>query len=427
MTATDEAGVHWSYLATEANFAFMKDLQARNLVVPVVGDFGGPKAIRHVAAYLKAHNATVSAFYLSNVEQYLDGKAQRLLPQRPVPATGRIQHLHSVIVSRVRRIRIRLRTRVCVEPWGNGGRSEELPLIRGAFVRLLLLWMSFVALAAQQSSGPSSVPKFIIDAPPELAAARARIEAFDTSRLRGVMQLLRIDDPGPDIRVVLASESSDWARQVPRSTAGFAVSEDNLVVLFPSRSPTYPQDSLEDVLHHEVAHVLIARAAGGRPVPRWFHEGLAMAAERTWGLEDEARQLQELTFAAPTDLDEVNALFDRDEGARTRAYTLAGAFVRDLMRQHGSSAPGEVLARMAAGDGFDGAFVRVIGHSVADEEAAFWNRHRFWTRWGPFLATTTALWMGVTVLALVAFARRKQKTAALRRRWEEEEEPGDSR
>ena len=75
MTATDEAGVHRSYLATEASFAFMKDLESRNLVVPVVGDFGGPKAIRHVAAYLKAHNATVSAFYLSNVEQYLDGKA----------------------------------------------------------------------------------------------------------------------------------------------------------------------------------------------------------------------------------------------------------------------------------------------------------------------------------------------------------------
>jgi hypothetical protein len=40
-------------------------------VVPVVGDFGGPKAIRAIAAYLKAHDATVGAFYLSNVEQYL--------------------------------------------------------------------------------------------------------------------------------------------------------------------------------------------------------------------------------------------------------------------------------------------------------------------------------------------------------------------
>ena len=50
--------------------------QSRNLVVPVVGDFGGPKAIRAVGHYLKSRGGTVGAFYLSNVEQYLyqDGK-----------------------------------------------------------------------------------------------------------------------------------------------------------------------------------------------------------------------------------------------------------------------------------------------------------------------------------------------------------------
>ena len=76
MVQTDGAGVSRSYLASEASFAFLKDLQSRNLVVPVVGDFGGPKAIRSIGAYLKAHDATVAAFYLSNVEQYFyqDGK-----------------------------------------------------------------------------------------------------------------------------------------------------------------------------------------------------------------------------------------------------------------------------------------------------------------------------------------------------------------
>jgi hypothetical protein len=76
MTATDAAGVSRSYLATEDGFQYLKELESRNLVVPVVGDFGGPKAIRAIAGYLKARGATVSAFYLSNVEQYLyqDGK-----------------------------------------------------------------------------------------------------------------------------------------------------------------------------------------------------------------------------------------------------------------------------------------------------------------------------------------------------------------
>jgi hypothetical protein len=50
----------------------MKDFHMRNLLVPVVGDFGGTKAIRAVGKYLKEHGAVVSAFYLSNVEQYLN-------------------------------------------------------------------------------------------------------------------------------------------------------------------------------------------------------------------------------------------------------------------------------------------------------------------------------------------------------------------
>lgn len=71
MTASDLKGVARSYLANEDHFKFMKDLEGRNMLVPVVGNFGGPKAIRAVGRYLRERNATVSAFYLSNVEQYL--------------------------------------------------------------------------------------------------------------------------------------------------------------------------------------------------------------------------------------------------------------------------------------------------------------------------------------------------------------------
>ena len=70
-TATDTVGKNWAYLATEGNFRWLKDFESKNLLVPVVGDFGGPKAIRAVGQYLADHHAVVSAFYTSNVEQYL--------------------------------------------------------------------------------------------------------------------------------------------------------------------------------------------------------------------------------------------------------------------------------------------------------------------------------------------------------------------
>jgi hypothetical protein len=71
MTATDDQGVSRSYLANEENFNVLKSLETKNLIVPVVGNFAGSKAIRSVGAYVKQNQGTVTAFYLSNVEQYL--------------------------------------------------------------------------------------------------------------------------------------------------------------------------------------------------------------------------------------------------------------------------------------------------------------------------------------------------------------------
>ena len=71
MMETDAAGVPRGYLATEDAFRFVKDLESRNLIVPVTGDFAGPKALRAVGAWVREHGATVTAMYTSNVEQYL--------------------------------------------------------------------------------------------------------------------------------------------------------------------------------------------------------------------------------------------------------------------------------------------------------------------------------------------------------------------
>jgi hypothetical protein len=71
MTANDATGKNWSYLANEESFRFLKALQTRNRVVPIVGNFGGPKALRAVATYLRQNRMIVSTFYTSNVQQYL--------------------------------------------------------------------------------------------------------------------------------------------------------------------------------------------------------------------------------------------------------------------------------------------------------------------------------------------------------------------
>jgi hypothetical protein len=71
MLETDRNGIHHSYLAKEENYQFLRGLQSENRIVPIVGDFAGDTAIHAVGSYLRKHNATVTAFYTSNVEFYL--------------------------------------------------------------------------------------------------------------------------------------------------------------------------------------------------------------------------------------------------------------------------------------------------------------------------------------------------------------------
>jgi hypothetical protein len=68
-----------SYLATEQDFSVVKALQANNLVVPIVGDFAGPKALREVSEYLRVHETSVGVFYGSNVPDMLGRNNQRPL------------------------------------------------------------------------------------------------------------------------------------------------------------------------------------------------------------------------------------------------------------------------------------------------------------------------------------------------------------
>jgi hypothetical protein len=76
MAATDEAGEPRSFLANEVLFDAMRDFERRNLLVPLVGDFAGPKTVRAIGSYARTRGMAVTTFYVSNVEEYLQ-PAQR--------------------------------------------------------------------------------------------------------------------------------------------------------------------------------------------------------------------------------------------------------------------------------------------------------------------------------------------------------------
>jgi hypothetical protein len=73
---TDRNGKHRSFLADDSSYQVVRSLEERDLIVPVVGDVSGAKAMPAIAADMRARGDALSAFYISNVEQYLfqDGR-----------------------------------------------------------------------------------------------------------------------------------------------------------------------------------------------------------------------------------------------------------------------------------------------------------------------------------------------------------------
>lgn len=263
----------------------------------------------------------------------------------------------------------------------------------------------------------AQAPTLRFEAPPEMTAAKSQLESL--ARLDAVARLVGVKDPGAPISIELATESSDLGRNTAPWIAGFARQE--TVVIFPSRSPSYPHQTLEDVLRHEVAHVLIWRAAGGRPVPRWFNEGLATAAERSRGVGDQTQLLVYLASGSRLSFDAIDQLFEGGENDQKRAYLLSGTIVWDLLRKHGETTGGRILEQVSRGALFATAFRDVTGQSITQAETEFWNQQQVWTTWLPIVFSQETLWIAITLLAILAIWRVRKRNQKIRKRWEEED------
>jgi hypothetical protein len=283
--------------------------------------------------------------------------------------------------------------------------------VKRTVIALVLLLLAHVA-AAQH---------LVVHSPPEFEATAARVRAVEGRGFAGPMVMLGLDRFGPAIHVYLAPEDSPLAARAPSWAAGYAVRDQAMIVLFPTRTPSYPARNLEALVHHEVTHILVARATRGYPLPRWFNEGVATVAAREWGLEDRARTASALIGRGPRSLAELDAAFAGGTAHAPRAYALSAALVRSLLRRHGTDSVAHILGRVRQGVPFESAVETATGTALVEIERHFFEDEALWTTWVPFLTSSAALWMGITALALVAIHRRRQRNAAMHARWEEEE------
>ena len=290
-------------------------------------------------------------------------------------------------------------------------------------IATVVLASAVVAAATARAQSPD----LRVEAPSTLKAVAEEVRRIGAGDFNDVLDLTGLMGFTAPIRVIVAAEDSPIARRTPTWVSGFADGSSRTVVLFPLRVTRYPDDTLRTLVHHEVAHVLVAEAARGHAVPRWFDEGIATVAAREWGLEDRARTAMAVVGRGPRSTAGLDAIFEAGGRRSVRAYALSAAFVRWLRARYGEHVTGRILELIGQGLPFPEAFVRATGVPLTGAEHRFFVRDALWHTWVPFLTSSGALWAAITALALIAIRRRRRKSTLMRQRWEIEEELGAAR
>ncbi len=264
-------------------------------------------------------------------------------------------------------------------------------------------------------------PQFIFEAPDNLRLIADRLEVTNSQTMQRMMDLMGLQHSGPEIRVFLAPDDSPPAQQAADWMSGYALGHSSTIVLLTDRSLTYPNNSLNHVFLHEVGHILAYRAAGGQPLPRWFDEGLAMVAARTWDLEARARLVWAMVSSTQVSLNEINSLFSRDASSVRQAYVLAHAFMLDLLEQTDQGVPQRILVAVKQGLPFAQAFAQATSMSLTQAEEGFWSRQTIWNRWVPVATSSGMVWLTITLLAFWVYTKQRRRAAGIKKQWQEDE------
>lgn len=167
------------------------------------------------------------------------------------------------------------------------------------------------------------------------------------------------------------------------------------------------------VLLHELAHLGVREAAGGRALPRWLDEGAA----RVIAGEHSSDDLEVLARARVADsLMPLGALaegFPHDRARAALAYAQAGRAV-SLLEGTGSGALAAVLAAVAAGAEVDQALVSVTGRRTWQLDADVERSIPRWRAWAVVgREVDLALGLAALVTAWAGLRARRQLRARL--------------
>lgn len=211
------------------------------------------------------------------------------------------------------------------------------------------------------------------------------------------------------------SEASVLGIRLPEWGGGGALGTDSIFIPV-DVSYAFYQSDYQQILTHELVHIIISRKYGTIRIPRWFHEGMAMALSGEIDSDAQIIMSKAILTGKLLSLDSVRYV-NRFKKDRARiAYCQSHFAVLFLMQKYGQDLLPELISEIKQRYSFDVACTNVFG--LTSKEIDSIVRKEIKSRYHLlFLFDEVFLWFLILILAIVGFVatlyRKKQRQKQL--------------
>lgn len=266
----------------------------------------------------------------------------------------------------------------------------------------------------------------LVHAPPEDTRVGQRLSAHAEESTPRIARELALPT-GPRMSIYLSDSERRFGQLQPGDPPswadGTAYPTRGLIFLKSPRIRPGTFKPLEQVLDHEIVHVLLGQAFAPRPVPRWLQEGLAQWLSGEAGLE-RTRTVQRA--GSLISISDLATGFPADPVRADLAYAESVELIKLLAHDHGVEAVQELIALMARDEPFPRAFRQAFGETVQEVDQRFQAEYAT-ANWIQAFGVDSAFWWGSGGFILIGgwFAVRVRNRRTLER-WAREEAAEDA-
>jgi hypothetical protein len=252
-----------------------------------------------------------------------------------------------------------------------------VPALRRA--RAFAFAFVFVALAAASVFAANDRTRALEPLPvtiryqPRFSRVAEKVDQIARQELPRLMAELGLANLSP-IEIVITDDARAYdgslTHQMPEWGVAFAILEEQRILVDVDKA-TRAYNSLDEVVPHELSHLLMRQRVPHAQLPIWFSEGSAQWQAREWSLVDGWQLMQNVFAGTAPRLDDLRRQYPRGEEPAQAAYRVSYAAFTELFEVVGFDKLSEFLGVVEAKQSFGVGFLEYWGFSVADYAAYF--------------------------------------------------------